>query len=336
MSPPPPHPCEGVFPAHRESGEVEEDDSREEDESGENGAAEIHRGSQAGAGVQEGASDVKSRTGGSGGDATGIGMGRILATGSLAAALVVNGLANRLPLGGRTTGELSDLYPNLFVPAGVTFSIWGIIYALLLAWTVAQFLPGSSALGRRLALPFALSSILNGAWLLAWHHTLVVLSVLIMAGLLAVLLRINVLLSEAPTLGGKEPVRRSLLPKAAFGVYLGWVLVATLVNITALLVDRGWDGAGVPDATWAIVLVLVGAAVAIFTLARVRNPFVGAAVVWAFGGIALNRWDDVPSIAWTAVAMMLVVGAASLALAFGALTGAGRVSGGGRPGSARP
>jgi hypothetical protein len=251
-------------------------------------------------------------------------MGRLLATGSLAAALVMNGLANRLPLGGRTTGELSDLYPNLFVPAGVTFSIWGIIYALLLAWTVAQFLPGSSALGRRLALPFALSSILNGVWLIAWHNTLVGLSVLIMLGLLAVLLRINVLIAEAQTFGGEEPARRSLLPRAAFGVYLGWVLVAMLANITALLVATGWDGSS--GATWAVVLVLVGAGVAIVTLARIRNPFVGAAVVWAFGGIALNRWDDVPAIAWTAVAMMVVVGIASVAL-----VRVGRDSRGGRP-----
>jgi translocator protein len=267
---------------------------------------------------------VEARQGSPGGDVSGLGMGRLLATGSLAAALVMNGLANRLPLGGRTTGELSDLYPNLFVPAGATFSIWGIIYALLLAWTVAQFLPGSSALGRRLALPFALSSILNGVWLIAWHNTLVGLSVLIMLGLLAVLLRINVLIAEAQTFGGEEPARRSLLPRAAFGVYLGWVLVAMLANITALLVATGWDGSS--GATWAVVLVVVGAGVAIVTLARIRNPFVGAAVVWAFGGIALNRWDDVPAIAWTAVAMMVVVGIASVAL-----VRVGRDSRGGRP-----
>jgi hypothetical protein len=247
------------------------------------------------------------------GDASGIDLPRLLAAGSLAGALVVNVLANLLPLGGRTTGELSDLYPNLFVPAGVTFSIWGIIYALLVAWTVAQFLPTASALGRKVALPFALSSVLNGAWLLAWHHTLVLLSVLVMFGLLAVLLQINVLVREAFPFPVERASWRSLLPRAAFGVYLGWVLVATLANVTALIVATGWDGAGVFGAVWAVLLVLVGAAAAVVTLVRLRNPFVGAAVVWAFGGIALARWDDVPVIAGTAVAMMTLVAAASVA-----------------------
>jgi hypothetical protein len=45
--------------------------------------------------------------------------------------VVVNALATTIPLGGMTTGQLSDLYPNLFVPAGLTFSIWGLIYLLL-------------------------------------------------------------------------------------------------------------------------------------------------------------------------------------------------------------
>ncbi|CAN5773983.1 hypothetical protein BH23GEM11_BH23GEM11_16010 [soil metagenome] len=134
-----------------------------------------------------------------------------------------------------------------------------------------------------------------------------VLSVLTMFGFLAVLLRINVLVSEARVRPGEGPTWVSNLSLAAFGVYLGWVLVAALVNVTTLLVATEWDGGGVSDATWAIVLVLVGAAMGVFTMERLRNVFVGAAVVWAFGGIALNRWDDVPSIAWTAGAMVGVV-----------------------------
>jgi hypothetical protein len=223
-------------------------------------------------------------------------------------ALVVNVLANRLPLGGRSTGELSALYPNLFVPAGVTFSIWGLIYLLVAAWTVAQFLPSRADLGRTLAPAFALSSGLNAAWLFAWHGTRVGLSVGIMLGLLAVLIRINVLLRDA---NPPAPV----LPRLAFGIYLGWVLVATLVNVTAFLVSVGWEGGGIPATAWAALLVLVGAAVAVVTLRRLRTSLPAVAVVWAFGGIALNRWDDVPLVAWTAVGMMVLVAAAALALA---------------------
>ena len=45
--------------------------------------------------------------------------------------IIVNGLANLLPIGGKNTAELSDNIPNLFVPAGITFAIWGIIYFLM-------------------------------------------------------------------------------------------------------------------------------------------------------------------------------------------------------------
>ena len=229
---------------------------------------------------------------------------------TLVGALVVNFLANRLPLGGRTTGELSALYPNLFVPAGLTFSIWGVIYLLVGAWAVVQFLPSRAHLGMRIAAAFAASSVLNAAWLLAWHDTRVALSVGIMLALLAVLLYLNVLLRDA-----EAPV--PLLPRAAFGVYLGWVLVATLVNVTAFLVSVGWEGGGVSPASWAAVLVVVGTGVAVATMRQLRAPFPGLAVAWAFAGIALNRWTDAPVVAWTAVAMILVVAAATLATAAG-------------------
>jgi hypothetical protein len=54
-------------------------------------------------------------------------------------ALVVNALANILPINGKNTGQLSDQYPNLFVPAGITFAIWGVIYILLIIFIIYQF-----------------------------------------------------------------------------------------------------------------------------------------------------------------------------------------------------
>lgn len=236
---------------------------------------------------------------------TGSPAGRIVATLFLAGALLVNALANRLPLGGYTTGELSALYPNLVVPVGFTFSIWGIIYLLLVGWCVAQFLDHASATGRQVAPLFALSSILNAGWLFAWHYRMPGLSVLVMLALLVVLLRINLQLA-------RSPMRVPGLARSAFGVYLGWIIVATVVNVTAWLVSVGWSGGPIPAGAWAVILLLVGAGLAVFGLVRLRNPFVGAAVVWAFAGIAVNRWDDVPAIAWTAVAMAALVGAAAL------------------------
>jgi len=224
---------------------------------------------------------------------------RMLAALLLGGALAVNALANRLPLGGNTTGELSARYPNLFVPAGVTFSIWGVIYLALLAWGVAQFLPSHREVARRIAPLFALSSGLNAGWLFAWHFQHLFLSVAMMGSLLGVLLRINLLLR-----GGER-----VLPRAAFGIYLGWICVATIANVTALLVGWEWSGAGLPDPVWAGLLVLVGGGVGGFATTRLRNPWLGWAVVWALGGIVLNRWADHPGVAVTAGMMMALVGA---------------------------
>jgi hypothetical protein len=240
---------------------------------------------------------------------------RLLAALVFVVALGVNALANRLPLGGRTTGELSALYPNLFVPAGVTFSIWGIIYLLVGAWAVVQFLPGRREPAGTIAPAFAATSVLNAAWLFAWHYEQVLLSVAVMTALLGVLLHLNHRLDSGTRIGPPPPGWP--LARAAFGLYLGWISVALIANVTALLVARDWSGWGIPDPLWATVLVLVGAGAAIFTILRLRTPWVGAAVTWAILGILLNRWADHPGIAAVAGVAALAVAGVAVAQALG-------------------
>ncbi len=229
---------------------------------------------------------------------------RILATLALLGTLGVNALAVRLPLGGLTTGELSALYPNLFVPAGITFSIWGVIYLLLGGWAAGQFLSRWEETGRALAPWFALSSVLNGGWLFAWHFQQVLLSVLVMIALLGVLLVVHARLLRLEEGGIPAP----LLARAAFGVYLGWIFVALIANVTALLVAMGWGGLGLSDAVWAVAMVLVGGAVGAFATLRLGNAWVAGAMAWAFLGIILARLPEHPGIAGVAGAMIVVVG----------------------------
>jgi hypothetical protein len=90
--------------------------------------------------------------------------------------LAVNALANILPIGGRNTGEVSDLYPNLFTPAGLTFSVWSLIYALLAAFVVYQARDLFSSSGKAAEVVgraggfFILASLANMGWIFAWHH----------------------------------------------------------------------------------------------------------------------------------------------------------------------
>lgn len=218
------------------------------------------------------------------------------------AMVYMNYLANSLPINGKTTGELSDAYPNLFVPAGITFSIWGIIYLLLAAYCIVQFLPASKEISINISWLFIISCLFNGLWIVAWHYQKLTLSLLIMIGLLVTLIMINLQLKDLP----------AGLLKAAFGIYLGWICIATIANVTALLVDAGWGGLGISQQLWAIVMIATGTLIVSLTLLKMDNPFIGLSVIWAFTGIIIKRSADYKSIVIAAALGMLVVGIVTL------------------------
>jgi hypothetical protein len=211
--------------------------------------------------------------------------------------IVMNYLANALPLNNKTTGELSDSFPNLFVPAGITFSIWGIIYLLLLIYSVIQFTSSDRNTIDNISWLFAITCIFNALWIVAWHYGKLPMSLIIMSGLLISLIYINMSISHLP-MG---------LIKAAFGVYLGWICIATIANATALLVNYGWNGFGISHEAWTIIMISAGAVIAGMALYRLNNPYIGLVVIWAFTGIILKRMDDFKSIVIAASVAILVV-----------------------------
>ena len=209
----------------------------------------------------------------------------------------MNYLANSLPINGKTTGQLSDSYPNLFVPSGITFSIWGVIYLLVAAYCVIQFLPASKEISIKIGWLFILSCVFNGLWIVAWHYQKLPLSLLIMIGLLVSLILINLQLKDLPV---------GVL-KATFGVYLGWICIATIANITAVLVDYGWGGIGISQQAWTIIMIAAGTLIVSLTVMRIDNPFIGLSVVWAFTGIIIKRSADYRSIVIAAALGILLV-----------------------------
>jgi hypothetical protein len=221
--------------------------------------------------------------------------------------IVMNYLANAIPLGGKTTGELSAQYPNLFVPAGMTFSIWGVIYLLLLGFVFLQFRTGNKALVNAIEWLFAASCMLNALWIVAWHYEKPGLSLIIMLLLLICLVLIcRRIMPFAPGIS-----------KAAFGLYLGWICIATIANATAYLVAVNWTGWGFSNEFWATVMVLAGAAITLFILSSHRNPFTGLAVIWALAGIITARsWPDHRPVILAAALSIIAVAIFSAMVAF--------------------
>ncbi len=210
--------------------------------------------------------------------------------------LVVNYLAVTLPLGGKTPGELSAQYPNLFVPANLTFSIWSVIYLSLAAFIVYSFVSArrlpvqEKSFIERIGLLFLLSSLANIAWIFAWQYEILPLSMLVMIVLLltliALYLRLQANLQTAT-------LREKLLAYLPFSLYLGWISIALLANASALIV--AYEVAVQPEA-WAAVLMIAGTVLALTALWKRGDLFYALVVNWALLGILLNRLDDaVPS-----------------------------------------
>lgn len=229
--------------------------------------------------------------------------------------IATNVLANALPLNGRRTGEVSEAYQNLFTPTGLTFSIWSVIYLLLglhVLYQLGLFRGAQpegerTALLNRIGLLFSMSSVANTAWVFTWHYGLIPLSaVLIVVILVCLILIANSV--RATNLSGRE----RWFVGVPFSVYFGWTTVASIANITVLLVYLNWDGFGLADATWATVIVVVAMVIGAATALRNRDLAYGLVLIWAFTGILIRQvsadgLDGQYPVVITAVAASLLV-----------------------------
>ncbi len=200
--------------------------------------------------------------------------------------IVVNYLSNALPLNGRTAGEISDALPSFFTPAGYTFSVWGLIYLALLGFVVYQALPAqrTARFRDRIGWLFIASSMANVGWLFAWHYGFYWLSVLVMLALLALLIAIYVRLKVGLP-GAAAGWREKIFVHLPFSLYLGWITVATIANISSVAAHSGWDGFGISGPIWSAIMIFAAAVVAGVLLLRRSDPAYSGVLIWALFGI---------------------------------------------------
>lgn len=201
--------------------------------------------------------------------------------------LAMNSLANALPINSFTTGEISDMYPSLFTPAGITFSIWGIIYLLLIGFILYQFKLTDEPYFAELSLWFILSCVVNASWILVWHYLLTAASVTVMLVLLYSLINIFLLLH-------KNKMKSQLawfFVSLPFIVYLSWICVATIANVSTLLIALGWEGGVLTPQWWTIIMITIAAALGGLVAYRFNEPSFLLVLIWALFGIYL-RWNE--------------------------------------------
>ncbi len=205
--------------------------------------------------------------------------------------LVANTLSVVLPINGLTPGEVSDSYPNLFAPAGVTFAIWGLIYLALAAYTLYQFGmyrksqdSAKSAFAAKLRTYFAISSIANTAWIFAWHYLVIPVSMALISLMLICLIAINHMTHQVQLTPADK-----IFVRFPFSIYFGWITVATIANATTLLVSIGWDRLGFSESTWTIAILVIGALIGSITVLRNKDIAYGLVLVWAYAGIWIKH-----------------------------------------------
>jgi hypothetical protein len=212
---------------------------------------------------------------------------KLLVTLTFLIMVTVNALANILPINGQGTGQVSDSYPNLFAPAGITFAIWGLIYLLLAGYTLYQLglfrrdkSAGKIQLLTRTGVYFSISSIANAAWIFSWHYHLIPLSMVLMIIILLCLIAINQTIKQAPLSSGDR-----LFVRLPFSVYFGWITVATIANAVALLVSLDWNRLGLSETAWTAIIIAVGMLIGTATMLINRDVAYGLVLIWAYAGI---------------------------------------------------
>lgn len=209
--------------------------------------------------------------------------------------ITVNALANILPINGNTSGAVSNAYPNLFAPAGLTFTIWGLIYLLLAGFILYECgvvpdrsrpSPDATRLVDQL---FIISALANSAWIFAWHYRLIFLSLILITILLLSLIAIHMKL-RAMALTSKQ----KFFLKLPFSLYFGWLTVATIANVTTLLVSVKFDGLGISEPVWMVGVILVSLAITSSVVLKYKDIAYGAVVVWAYAGILNKHLSPAP------------------------------------------
>ncbi len=222
---------------------------------------------------------------------------------ALISTIIINYLSNTGIFNGQTMSSISARYENLFTPAGYAFSIWGLIYLGLLVFFFVER-KDKNNLVPRMSWWFIASCIANISWILAWLFDYTGLSVLIMAILLICLLQIILRLGV-----GDEPVsmKKRIFTWWPFSIYAGWVSVALIANVAAWLTKINWDGFGLSDTTWVVIMICIAGAINLLITWKKNIPAYALTGCWALVAIAVSNWNGTSIVKLTALVVAVIL-----------------------------
>ena len=222
------------------------------------------------------------------------------------ATIVFNGISQAIPVGGRTSADISNQYTTFFTPANYAFAIWGLIYLLLIGYGIYQALPAQreNTNARKIGWLFILSCVLNCAWITLFQYNQILVSVFVIIAFLFTLIAIYARLDIGHATVSTADRWLLHLP---FSVYLSWLSVATIANISVLGVAQKWgDLFGIGAPTWAAIMLIVATVVGLIIAVTRRDIGFVLVFAWAFGAI-ISKQSDSPVVATTASISIIVL-----------------------------
>jgi len=202
--------------------------------------------------------------------------------------IIINSLSNTSLIGANTVGEISDVYPTFFTPAGYVFAIWGIIYALLLVFSIYQAFPKqqNAPFLEKISIYYILCSVANIIWIVLWVNNYILFSTILMFLLLISLI---IIYRRVDSIGTQMSLRENLAVLLPFSVYLGWITVASIGNVAVTLVSLNWNGWGLSEISWTILMIGVAIAVTLIMIVRKRDIGFSLVLIWALVGILVKQ-----------------------------------------------
>ena len=206
----------------------------------------------------------------------------------------VNYYSNSGRINSQTIGEVSAKYANRFTPAGYAFSIWGLIYLGLFAFVIYQ---GRSLFVKKtndtlvtdIGSSFIVSCVANSLWVIAWLYEYMGLSVFMM---LLLLFSLTAILFKLKSRKASTSWKERFFVRFPFVIYAGWITVALIANVAAFLTKIQWDGFGLSDVTWTIIIICVAGLINILVTWMVHVSEFGLVGAWALIAVAMANWDN--------------------------------------------
>jgi hypothetical protein len=210
-------------------------------------------------------------------------------------AFAVSNLSQSKIFGGVTNADISNKYPTVFTPAGITFAIWGLIYLSLFGFTIYHLIKAYQADEQaeanqtllKIGNLFIINNIATTFWVFAFAYEFLLLSMILIVIQLITLLLISIRLNIFDV---HKSFNNKLFTQFPLSIYFSWLCVATIANISVYLVSIGFKGNEYfGENEFAMVLVIIAILISFFITTVKRNPFFGLVTVWALYGIQLKR-----------------------------------------------